>query len=95
MNLQNKHWLPRSSQSETNEYSLDEIKNPVNVKEQKYRTELKKFLNRYVDELLDMGSLKSHPLASWQVADYVLLKDSKSKFWTTVDPRPVNSATRA
>lgn len=74
---------------------LDETKKPVKVKVRKYPKEQRKFLDTYFSKLVDMGFLKPCPQASWQAAPHLVPKESKSKFRTTIDLRPVNAATKA
>lgn len=73
---------------------LDDNKNPVKEKEREYSEEQRKFLYLYFDKLMEMGLLKTCPQPWWQAAPHLLPRDSKSKFRTTIDLRPVNAATK-
>lgn len=75
--------------------SLDSSKTSVKVKVRKYPTEQRRFLDACFDELVKMGFLKVCPTASWQAAPHLVPKDSKTKYRTTIDLRPVNAATKA
>lgn len=58
----------------------------------KYSAEERTLFNLYVDELVEMVFLKELAQALWQAAPQLAPKDSKSKFWSTIDLRTVNAA---
>lgn len=74
---------------------LDTSKSPVKAKVRRYPHEQRKFLNKYVEKLVEMGFFIPNPKASWQAAPHLVVKhNSKAKFRTTIDLRPVNGATK-
>lgn len=75
--------------------TLDLKKKPVKVKTRRYPAKQRKFLDRYITQLSNMGFIKPCPQASWQAAPHLVPKDSKPGFRTTIDLQPVNGATKA
>lgn len=74
---------------------IDPSKLPVKVKVGKYPIVQRKFLDMYLSQLLSLEFIKPCPQASWQAAPHLVPKDSKFLFRTTIDLRPINSATKA
>lgn len=64
---------------------LEKSKKPVEFKLRKYPAEQRKFQNVYIEKFVGMGSPKTCPQASGQVASHLVPKDSKSKFQATID----------
>lgn len=74
--------------------ALDATKKSVKVKVRKHPAEHRKFLDAYFAEMVSTGLFKVCPTAAWQAAPHLVPKDSKSKYRTTIDLRPVNAATK-
>lgn len=74
--------------------ALDATKQLMKVNVCKYPAQQRKFLDAYFVKLLSMGLLKVFPTAAWQAAPHLVLKDFRSKYRTTINPRPVNAATK-
>lgn len=74
---------------------LEDGKMPVKVKVRKYPTDQRKFLDEYLDKLVKLDFIRPYPQAAWQAAPHLVPKNSKAKFRTTIDLRPVNAATIA
>lgn len=73
---------------------LDPAKAPVKVRPRRYPASQRVFLNKYVDELENMGFIKINPDAEWQAAPHIVPKSSsKAKFRMVIDIRPLNDAT--
>lgn len=72
---------------------VDPNKRPVKVKVRRYPPEQRLFLDKYINRLVELGFLVPNPNATWQAAPHLVPKDSKAMFRTTIDLRPLNSAT--
>lgn len=72
---------------------VDEKKRPVKCKVRRYPPAQRRFLNKYVDKLVEMGFLQPNPDAKWVAAPHLVPKNSKAQFRTTIDIGPLNSAT--
>lgn len=72
---------------------LDPRKKPVKSKVRRYPPRQRKFLNKYIETLVEYGYWIPNPNATWQAAPHLVPKNSKAEFRTTIDTRPVNSAT--
>lgn len=72
--------------------ALDESKACVKAKLRKYPADQRKFLDAYFEELVSMGFLKTRPQAEWKAVPYLVAKDSKCKYRTTLGLRPLNAA---
>lgn len=75
---------------------IDASKQPVKSKVRRYPVDQRKFLNKYVEKLVEYGFFFENNEATWQAAPHIVPKpDSKAKFRATIDLRPVNSAMKA
>lgn len=68
----------------------DSTKKPVKVKIRKFPAEKRNILDAYFARTVDMRFLKPYAHDSWQEAPYLVPKNSKYKFQTTIVLRPVN-----
>ena len=74
---------------------LDPSKPPVQVRARRYSGPQRAFLNKYVQQLVDMGFFVANPNAEWQAAPHIVPKpSSRALFRMKIDLRPVNAATR-
>lgn len=74
---------------------LDPTKQPVKSKVRRYTPEKRRFLNTYVDQLVQMGFLVPSNNAQWQSAPNLVPKQSRAQFRTKIDLRPVNAGTES
>lgn len=72
---------------------VDLKKHLVKAKLRKYPPSQRRFLDKYVDKLVEMGFFIPNPKASWQAAPHLVPKDSMAQFRKTIDLRPINTAT--
>lgn len=80
----------------TTEKALNITKTTVNVNVRKYPAEQRKFSSPYFDKLVKVGYGKVFLHAAWQAAPHMVPKiNSKSRWLTTIDLRPVHATTKA
>lgn len=65
---------------------------PVIPEARRYKSEPKKFLNKYIDELKRVGFVRINPKAQCAAAPPLLSKDFKAKFSMTVELRLIKSS---
>lgn len=73
----------------------EEGKMPVKVKVRKYPADQRRFLNAYLERLVEVDFFRPYLRVAWQAAPHLVPKNLKTKFRTTIDLRPVNAATIA
>ena len=73
---------------------LKQEQDSVKVRSRRYSPEKRRFLDKYVEELIDMSFWTKMPTADWQAAPLIVPKPgSKANWRLTMDARPVNAAT--
>ncbi len=67
---------------------------PFRAKARRYKAEQRKFMNKYLKELVEMGFMRPNPNAEWASPPLIVPKPgSTAKYRFTIDLRGVNSAT--
>ena len=67
---------------------------PIKVKARRYAHNQRKFLNKYIDQLVKMGMLIEMSTAKWQSVPLLVLKPgTKVKYRMAIDIKPLNAAT--
>ena len=72
---------------------LETGKRAIKVKARRYSADQKEFLEKYVQQLVDMGFFIEMSTANWQAAPNLVEKKGRAKYRMTIDLRPVDSAT--
>ena len=73
---------------------VGEGQRPIKVKVRRYGREQRLWMDKYLDQLVEMGYFEENAFADWQAAPLIVPKpNSKAKWRMAIDLRPVNSAT--